>query len=105
MRAEDYDWTIYHVITGAKRCSVEDICEKSNISREIVQESLDRLVSHLLITCRGDLYQACSMEEFMITNQMKHDPFSNIIIENGVVKVRDPGTITPPGDGDRSGGV
>jgi len=27
----------------------------------------------------------------MITNQMRNDPFSQIIIENGVVKVRDPG--------------
>jgi len=63
----------------------------SGFSRDIVQESLTRLMSNLLITLREDLYRACSIEEFMITNQMRNDPFSQIIIENGVVKVRDPG--------------
>jgi hypothetical protein len=88
VRAEDYDWEIYHVITRAKGCRVEDICETSGFSPEIVQMSLDRLSAHLLIECRGDHYRACSIEEFMVLNHMKHDPFSQVIIENGVVKVR-----------------
>ncbi|PKL60170.1 MAG: hypothetical protein CVV33_04070 [Methanomicrobiales archaeon HGW-Methanomicrobiales-4] len=101
MRAEDYDWAIYHVITRAKGCTVEDICEMSSYSLEIVEESLNRLSKQLLIEYRGDLYRACSIEHFMISNQMKHDPLSQIIIENGVVKVRDPGNKKKPGDSGR----
>jgi hypothetical protein len=91
VRAEDYDWEIYHIITRAKGCRIEDICEMSGFSREIVQESLNRLSVQLLIDCRGELYRACSIEQFMISNHLKHDPLSQIIIENGVVKVRDHG--------------
>lgn len=94
MRAEEYDWTIYHVITREKGCTIEDICEKSRYNDEIVEESVKRLKSSLLIELRGDQYRACSIEEFLITNQMKHDPFSDIIIENGIIKVKQPDTIT-----------
>lgn len=95
MREEEYDWAIYHVITGEKRCGLEMICEQSGFPREIVEQSLERLVARLLISNRGDLYQACSIEEFMISNQMKHDPLSDIIIENGIVKVKSPELRTP----------
>lgn len=88
MRAEEYDWTIYHVITGERLCTIERISERTGYNREIVEESLGRLRSNLLIDCRGEQYRACSIEEFLITNQMKHDPLSGITIENGVVKVK-----------------
>lgn len=90
VREEDYDWAIYHDIVRAKGCRVEDICEMGSYPSEIVQESLKRLSKQLLIECRSGLYRACSIEHFMISNQMNHDPLSQIIIENGVVKVRNP---------------
>ncbi len=90
VRAEEYDWTIYHVITRGKNCTADDICENSGFSREQVEESLARLMKTHLVECRGDQYRACSLEEFLITSQMNQDPFSDIIIENGVVKVKSP---------------
>lgn len=95
MRSEDCDWTVYHIITGRKGCQVEDICEDSGFSPDTVHESLGRLISTMLIIRRGALYRACSFEEFMITNRMKHDPTSDIIIENGVIRVKDPGIAAP----------
>ncbi len=92
VRAEEYDWSIYHVITGGKNCTADDICENSGFSREQVEESLARLMKTHLVECRGDRYRACSLEEFLITSQLNQDPFSDIIIENGVVKVKNPTT-------------
>jgi len=100
VKDEEYDWTIYHVITGAKGCTMDEICKTSGLSSSVVQESLDRLRSNLLIICRGDLFRACSIEEYMITSQMKHDPCSNIIIENGVVKVKGAPHKMPERDGE-----
>jgi len=88
VRAEEYDWIIYHVITGEKNCTADEICEKSGFSRDQVDESLARLLSTHLVECRGDRYGACSFEEFLITSQMNQDPLSDIFIENGVVKVK-----------------
>jgi hypothetical protein len=75
-----------------KGCSGEDISVRSGFSLEVVQESLNRLTGSLLVTRRGDQYRASSIEEFMITNRMKHDPLSDIIIENGIIRVKDPKT-------------
>jgi len=94
VRAEEYDWIIYHVITGDKSCIADEICEKSGFSREQVEESLARLMDTHLVECRGDQYRACSLEEFLITSQLNQDPFSDIFIENGVVKVKQTGTQT-----------
>ena len=102
MRDEEYDWAIYHVITGAKGCTMDEICKSSGLSPHIIQKSLDRLRSHLLIVCHGDRFRACSIEEYMITSQMKHDPCSNIIIENGVVKVRGAPPKIPERDGEET---
>jgi hypothetical protein len=88
VKAEEYDWKIYHIIAAKKGCQIEEICEMSGFSHDIVQESLDRMTSYLLIESRGDLFLVCTIEQYLITSQMKHDPFSNIIIENGVVKVK-----------------
>lgn len=90
MRSEECDWKVYHIITGLKGCSEGDIWKQSGFSQDIVSESINRLIQNMLIIRRGDQYRACSIEEFMISNQMKHDPFSQIIIENGVVKMKDP---------------
>ncbi|HWQ62788.1 MAG TPA: helix-turn-helix domain-containing protein [Methanospirillum sp.] len=88
MRAEEYDWIIYHVICDEKTCTADEICEKSDFSREQVEESLARLIKTHLVECRDDRYRVCSLEEFLITSQMNQDPFSDIFIENGVVKVK-----------------
>lgn len=90
VRPEEYDWAIYHVIDEKSGCSMDEICERTGYEPGIVQESLGRLISSLLINIRGEKYRICSIEEMLIAGQMKRDPFSDIIIENGVVKVRTP---------------
>ena len=67
---------------------MEEICGMSGYSPVVVAQSLDRLCASLLVEQRGDLFRACSIEEFLITSRLNHDPCSDIYIENGVVKVR-----------------
>jgi len=82
---------------------MDDICGRSGYPPEIVEKSLERLRSSLLVERRGDRFRACSIEEFLITSRCNQDPFSDIFIEDGVVKVRsnsrstssDPGQRTP----------
>ena len=88
MKAEDYDWEIYHIIAAEQGCREEKISEHSGFSPEIIQDSLCRLVSHSLIESRDSIYRVCSIDQFMIANHVKHDPGSQIYIENGVVKVK-----------------
>ncbi|HWQ67630.1 MAG TPA: hypothetical protein VN372_12290 [Methanospirillum sp.] len=59
------------------------------LDEELVKDSLKRLSRNLLIVFRGDRVRARSVGEFMITNQMMHDPDPDLIIENGVVRVRE----------------
>ena len=61
----------------------------SGFSQEGVRESLDRLQTLLLVIQRDGDYRACSIDEYIISSQMRHDPASSIIIENGVIKVKD----------------
>lgn len=88
MRAEEYDWIIYHVICEENNYTADDICEKSGFSQEQVSESLARLMKTHLVECRGDRYRICSLEEFIFSSQINQDPFSDIFIENGVIKVK-----------------
>lgn len=103
MRAEEYDWIIYHVITREKNCTADEICGSSGFSRDQVEESLARLIKTHLVECRGERYRGCSLEEFLITSQLNQDPFSDIIIENGVVKVKEPTVKTAEKSHDRRG--
>ncbi len=88
VRAEEYDWILYHIIAREKNSTIEDLCEHSGFSQTLVEESLSRLTRTLLVECRADRYRVCSFEEFLITSRMNQDPLSDIIIENGVVKVK-----------------
>jgi hypothetical protein len=90
VRAEEYDWKIYHIIAETKGCTIGEISERCGFSDEVVQESLDRLRSSLLIRRQGEKFRVCSIEEFMFSNQMKHDPCSDIVIEDGVIRVKSP---------------
>lgn len=88
MRAEEYDWKIYHIICKENNNTVDEICEKSGFSLEQVSESLARLMKTHLVECRGEQYRVCSLEEFIFSSQINQDPFSDIFIENGVIKVK-----------------
>lgn len=88
MRAEEYDWIIYHVICEEKNNTADEICKKSGFSQEQVSESLERLMKTRLVECRGDRYRVCSLEEFIFSSQINQDPFSDIFIETGVIKVK-----------------
>lgn len=97
VRPESYDWAIYHAIDEEKGCTIDEIRDNTGFTPDIVQESLARLISYLLVECRGEHYRVCSLEQILITGQLKQDPFSDIIIENGVVKVKSTVTNTSEG--------
>ncbi len=86
---EDTDWKIYHIIAGKNEgLNSDELVNKSCLDIDTVEQSVERLTKLLLVTCRNGIYRACSIDEFILSSQIKQDPFLGLDIENGVIKVK-----------------
>ncbi|MBN1166923.1 MAG: hypothetical protein JXA44_07305 [Methanospirillaceae archaeon] len=91
MRESDIDWVIYHIIAAS-----DDGCTRCRISNEsvyddpVIDSSLQRLVSFCLIREQEQVYRAVSIEEYILQSQLRYCERSQIILENGVIKVKKP---------------
>lgn len=89
MKNEETDWIVYHIIAGrAGGWTKDELAGASGFDAGTIDASLSRLQGVLLITCRSGKFYACSIEEFIISSQIKHDPLLGLDIENGIIKVR-----------------
>ncbi len=89
MKNEEIDWDIYHLITGRDTGWTRDeLIAACGLDAGTLDASLSRLQGVLLITCRNGTFRACSIEEFIISSQIKHDPLLGLDIENGIITVR-----------------
>ncbi|MDE4907448.1 hypothetical protein L0665_02280 [Methanogenium marinum] len=92
MRAEDRDWQIYHIIADKSEINVDEICKMSGREEHIAKESLDRLEKYHLISRKGETCSSKSIQEILITAEMKQAmKDSPIYMEDGVIKVRKEG--------------
>lgn len=91
VRAEDIDWTIYHIISGEKGCSEDTLCKLSGYNRDILQSSLVRLKRYCLIDCKNDTWCACSIGEIILKKEISRFLSDGIEFSGGVIRYRPEG--------------
>ncbi len=91
MRESDIDWEIYHIIaTVDEGCPRSRIIDETLYEDEVIHNSLQRLLSSLLIHECNQVYRVISVQEYMLKCQLKYCQSTSIIIENGIIRVKRP---------------
>lgn len=80
---------VYHVIVWGQAATIPDLVEHAGGDAKAVKESVDRLVSYLLLERDGEKVRALSVEESILKCQLKNTAGIPLEIENGVIKIPD----------------
>ncbi|MDD1724555.1 MAG: hypothetical protein LUQ07_05455 [Methanospirillum sp.] len=91
VRDEDIDWSVYHVITGEKGCTEENLMEWTGYDPECIRRSLERLERYHLINIRDNRWCACGIEEMLIKNRLQGCLSDGLELSGGIVRYRPSG--------------
>ncbi|MDD3620869.1 MAG: MarR family transcriptional regulator [Methanofollis sp.] len=89
MKTEEFDWMVYHAIAWGHAATIPALIEYVGGEKTAVEESVDRLVSYMIIERDGEKVRALSVEESILKCQLKHAAGIPLEIENGVIKIPD----------------
>lgn len=89
VKTEEFDWAVYHAIAWNRAATLPALIDYMGGDAAAVESSVRRLTSYLLIEQRGDDLRTLSIEESILTCQIRHGVGTALEIENGVIKIPD----------------
>ncbi|WP_130646524.1 MarR family transcriptional regulator [Methanofollis fontis] len=87
MKAEEFDWMVYHAIAWNQATTLPALIEYAGGDGDAVEASVRRLISYLLIDRQGERLRALSVGESILRCQVRHGNGIPLEIENGVIKI------------------
>lgn len=88
MKDEEIDWALYHMLPDGRPVAISELVQRSGLSREMVEASLDRIEANCLIAVMGESVNLLGLSDMLMLNEMMHDSSMPVYIENGVIKAK-----------------
>ncbi len=88
VRTEELDWCVYRLLADGNATSVTDVIRCLGEDPGPIEASLKRLEDRDLIDRSGPDLRVLSVPESIARNQIRMDPTSPLVVEQGVIRVK-----------------
>jgi hypothetical protein len=88
VKKEDLDWWIYHLLAETPDQDIEALVIATGCSSGDLVDSLVHLEKIFLIEECNGTYRIRSMQEMLLSCQVKYDETTPFTIENGIIRER-----------------